>query len=79
MEEQFIKWIPIILLLGTNIISVSSVFWITQIRIVVLRSRIEILEKQQVDYTTLNNNVIEIKTKLNYFLPQNINDNAKNH
>lgn len=79
MEEQIIKWIPVLFLFGTNIISVSSVFWATQIKIVLLKSRIETLEKQQIDYTTLNNNVVEIKTKLNYFLPQNINDNGKNH
>jgi len=78
MEEQLIKWIPIFLLLAANIISVSSVYWITQIRIAVLKVRVETLEKQQINYTTLNDNVIEIKTKLNYYLPQNVNENAKN-
>lgn len=79
MEDQFIKWIPIIILLLTNILSVSSVFWVTQIRIVMLRSRVETLEKQQINYATLHDNVVEIKAKLNYFLPQNINENEKSN
>lgn len=71
------NWIPILILLIANILSISGVYWNTQIRIAVLKERVQTLEKQQIDYSILHDNVIEIKTKLNYFLPQNINENAK--
>ena len=77
MEEQFAKWLPIFILIIANVLSISSVYWNTQVRIAVLKEKIQALEKQQVDYSTLHDNVVEIKTKLNYFLPKNINENAK--